>query len=345
MSSLLQEDLDALLENEAINWSDIEKSSVLITGATGLVGAFLVRTFLNANEKLASDIKIYCPVRNLEKARNMFGEQKNLTFIQSDIRDELKINADLDYIIHCAAVTVSKQMVEQPVETLLTAVEGTKNILELARVKSVKSMVYISSMEVYGSVFDDDRITEDKLGFVDVLNVRSNYPEGKRVCENMCKAYQSEYGVNVKIARLAQTFGTGISKDENRVFAQFARSVMKNQDIVLHTEGKSYGNYCYTMDTVSGILCILQRGENGAAYNVVNESTTMSIREMAELVLDKLGNGAKVVLDIPESSLTYGYAPDTRLKLSGKKLEGLGWKPTYDLVGMYQRMIESMDEG
>lgn len=270
-------------------------------------------------------------------------ELDNIELIVGDITFPININKKVDWIFHCAAVTTSKLMIEKPVETLSTAIEGTKNILELACKNECKSMVYISSMEMYGTFNNSDtEITEDKIGYINPLKVRSNYPESKRLCENMCVAYMREYGVKVKIARLAQTFGAGILPGENRVFAQFAKSVISGRDIVLHTRGLSEGNYCYTRDCVLGLFIILLYGENGEAYNVANPKSHTTIAEMAHMVADKISNGKiKVIYDIPKDNV-FGYAEDTKMKLNSDKLQALGWTPEIGLEDAYKRMIEQM---
>lgn len=202
-------------------------------------------------------------------------------------------------------------------------------------------MVYVSSMEVYGQPNLNRKITESDLGRLDLTNPRSCYPEGKRMCECMATSYASQYNVNVKIARLAQTFGAGILPGENRVFAQFAKSTVKGNDIILHTQGKSEGNYVYTADAIKAILILLLKGNRGQAYNVVNESSHTTIKNMAEMVIKNFGKKSqKVIIEIP--AVNMGYAPDIHMKLSGAKLRQLGWKPTFDLVDSYQRMINYM---
>lgn len=201
----------------------------------------------------------------------------------------------------------------------------------------------VSSMEMYGSFAEaNNNVTETELGYINPLAVRSNYPESKRLCENMCVAFWSEYGVPVKIARLSQTFGAGILSGENRVFAQFARSAIEGKDIVLHTRGLSEGNYCYTRDTIMGLFLILIKGENAEAYNVTNPETHTTIVDMARMVCQKFGNGKiKVVFDIPESN-QFGYAADTKMKLNADKLKNLGWRPEIGLEEAYRRMIMGM---
>ena len=363
-SRVLSEDLYSLSESALIreNTGSLQGSVILVTGGTGLVGSLLIRNLLYLNRVMELGIKILAPVRNPGKARDIYGdlaEREDFCVISAGITsadDMCGLGAKfpkIDYIFHAAAVTTSKTMVEQPVETIFTAIDGTRNLLELARNAGCRCFVYISSMEMYGNlaVYEDCasgaascRADEDKAGYIDPLKIRSNYPESKRMCENLCIAYQSEYGVPVRIARLAQTFGAGILKGENRVFAQFARSAMTGTDIVLHTKGLSEGNYCYTADAMRGLLTILLKGNDGEAYNVSNPDTHTTIAGMAQMVADTIAEGKiQVVFDIPESN-TFGYAADTRMLLPNDKLVGLGWKPEADLPEAYRRLIRFLKE-
>jgi nucleoside-diphosphate-sugar epimerase len=341
----LQEDLDQIAES-TLPLQELYHHTILVTGATGLVGAQTVMALLHMNQKKHADIHVIALVRNQEKAEAVFGKQEGLTLLVQDVTEPICCEADVDYIIHTASPTASKFFVEHPVETIRMAVCGTDRILDFAREKQAKGVVYLSSMEMYG-ITDPELacVTEKDLGYIDVLNVRSSYSEGKRICECLCASYAKEYAVPVRIARLAQTFGAGIPYEENRVFAQFAKSVINRTDIVLHTKGESVGNYCYTRDVIQAILLLLIRGENGQAYTVANEESSITIRGMAELVARELANGEiQVVLDIPEDAYTYGYAPDVKMHLNSQKLQALGWKPEISLLETYRRMIGSMLE-
>lgn len=347
--AVLQADLEKICGSD-IGWERLSGKTVLVTGATGLIGREVILALLAANRIHGLGIKICGLVRSPEKAQRIFGdltERPELIFVKGDIVQPVETDEHIDFIIHLASQTASKELVTHPVEAIDTAIAGTKNILELARKNNCEGVVYASSMEAYGNPGAcDERTTEDKLGYIDNLRVRSCYPEAKRMCENMCVCYASEYGVKVSIARLAQTFGAGVDKNEGRVFAQFARSAMEKKDIVLHTAGRSYGNYCYTADAVTGLLTVMLKGVCAEAYNIVNEACTMRIAEMAQLVSDKIAGGAiKTVFDIPENSNTYGYAPDVELRLSGQKLMALGWRPEIapDMVTMYNRLIDSFN--
>ena len=347
---ILQEDLEYIAADRE-RFSGLSGSTVLVTGATGLIGSLMVRTLLCCDRLHGMDIRVIALVRNPDKARAMFGpltESGLLRLVQADVTDlpmsALEEWTTIDYILHGASVTASKTMISRPVETISASVDGTKNILEAARSKGCRGMVYLSSMEVYGTVSGEASActTERDIGYLDPLRIRSNYPESKRLCENMCAAYAAEYGVPVRIARLAQTFGAGVLPGENRVFAQFARSAMEKRDIVLHTQGLSEGNYCYTRDAIAALLTLLTQGEPGQAYNVSNPDSHTTIRAMAEMVCERLADGEiRVVYDIPEENV-FGYAADTKMKLDIRRMQALGWQPRVGLPEAYERMIASM---
>lgn len=345
--SVLDKDLYELLGSD-LEFNKFKDTNFLITGATGLIGSLLIKSILFLNNEKDLNVKVYAVVRSLEKAKNIFGELYNnerLSFVTASLdKDSVDVKDEIDYIIHAAAITTSKILVEKPVEAMETAINGTKKMLEIAKRDKVRKMVYISSMEIYGKVNSSEKATELDLGYVDLTNVRSGYPESKRMCELMCNAYASEYDVNVTSARLAQTFGAGILPNENRVFAQFAKSAIDDRDIVLHTEGISEGNYVYTMDAIEAILLLLLKGKNGEAYNVSNPNNHITIKGMAELVAQKFSKNSEVIIDIPKDSKKYGYAPDTHLWLDATKLELLGWSPKNSLTESYEKMIEWIQE-
>lgn len=319
--------------------SNIGDGRFMITGATGLIGSTLVRCLL----AMDNGTSITIPVRNREKAVALYGaDASRLNIVECDLMEYCTtLDAEFDYIIHCASPTAGSYMNEHPVHTYELAVETTRTLLQYARKHTIKGMVYVSSLEYYGQNFDDHIITEDFLGYVDATSARSSYPMGKRAAEYMCFAYAQEYGVPAKVARLTQTFGAGVAANDNRVFAQFARSVMAGTDIVLHTKGESAKPYCYTTDCASAILTILLKGANGEAYNVANQDTYITIREMAEFLRDNFNPQIKVTV---EEHPELGYAPVTKLHLSSEKLMALGWKPQYDLKEMFRRLMEGMKE-
>lgn len=339
------------LEEDLKNIADYLKSekfsncNVTVTGATGLIGSLIVKAIIFCNKQYNLNISVNAFVRSQEKVKVTFNNTDipNVKFVYQDITKPIPLDLKTDYIIHTANPTVSKYFITNPVETIETIYSGTKMVLEYAKSVKAKSVVYLSSMEVFGATDKSkNQIFENDIGYLDFLNIRSCYSEGKRLAECMCKCYAEEYDLNVKIARLAQVFGAGISKNENRVFAQFARSAIKKKDIILHTSGESVGNYCYTTDAIKGIFLLLKKGVIGEVYTVVNENTAVTIKDMACMVAEELAhNEIKVIFDIPQENV-FGYAPPTTMHLSSKKLQNLGWKPEVDLKTSYIRMMQDL---
>lgn len=343
LSRSLKEDINYTITNNAHLLDKFKDSHILITGATGLVARILAITLLEANTTNELNLHLFLVVRNRDKAVQIYHkwlEAGSVSLIVQDVRSEIKCRDKMDFIFHAAAVTNSQALISYPIEAFETQILGMENVLNLVNRDNAR-LLYFSSMEIYGRPFVKGTTYEKDLGYVDPLVVRSGYPEAKRSCEFLGRAWVHEKGAFVVNARLAQTFGPGVQIQDDRVFVQFIKSAMRNEDLVLHTDGLSLGNYCYLRDTVEALLLLIVNGENGNSYNVVNESTNISIKGMAELVSNEFGNG-KVIVNIPNTSM--GYAPEVNLHLGGKKIRKLGWKPTYDLKEMFARTINSFKE-
>lgn len=325
--------------------AQLDGKKVLITGATGLIGQNLIKKLLAWNQTTDVPIQIIAVVRNRERAEKLFGicNQAYLEYLVSDICELRPQALGVDFIVHAASRTSSKNFVTEPVETILTALNGTKRVLELARVNQVSGMVYLSSMEIYGTPVTDEKINEQHSTNLDAMAVRSCYPESKRMCENLCAAYASEYGLPVMVVRLAQTFGPGVRYHDGRVFAEFARCAIEGRNIVLNTKGETRRNYLYTEDAVNAILTVLLKGRPGEAYNAANEETYCSIYEMACFVAKNCANGKIQVIIHEQGDMTkMGYAPTLHMNLDTTKLKTLGWRASTDLKTMYDSLIADM---
>lgn len=342
MNYILKEDIETIASSELINWDKLKNKSIFITGATGLICSIMIKAFCMRNEENSLNLKMYLLVRDKKIAQEMYGKDRNIEYIETSIEDFKMPNIKVDYIMHAASPTKSKYFIENPVETLDTSVIGTKNVLEFAQKIGIESMVYLSSMEMYGTI-DSENVTEEMLGYINPLDVRSSYSEGKRMCELYCYSYNKEYSIPVKIGRIAQTFGAGISKNENRVYKIFADAVLKKEDIILKSIGSTIINYSYTVDTVIAIIYILLNGKDGEAYNIVGEKTGMTILDSAKWLAERFGEGkVEVKIQIPKENA--GFAPDNKMILSNEKIKSLGWKSMYNLKQGYERLINYLKE-
>lgn len=345
--SVFNREIKKFIESSDLDFNKFKNKSFFITGATGLIGMTVIKSLLNINSTYNINMKIIGMVRNLDKANTMYSEfngREDLEFYVSDINKKISFDGEVNYIIHGASITSSKMFVENPVDTIDTAIFGTKNILEFAKNNNVEKVIYLSSMEIYGLPQDDQLITENNYQYINHMNIRSSYPESKKMVENMCLAYTKQYGLETNVIRLTQTFGPGVDINDGRIFAEFARCVMENRNIVLMTKGETKRCYLYTLDAVGAILTVIQKGEPGEVYNAANMDTYCSILEMANKVTE-LSNDGKMKVEIKEEDVTkMGFAPTLKMNLDTTKIKNLGWSAKTDLLGMFKYMIESMKE-
>lgn len=345
--SVFKQDLREVISASFVPWNDLKDKNVLITGATGLIGYTLIASLMEANREMNLNVKIMGLVRDVNKAKDRFKEflpeGYELYFIEGSVEELPDISDKIDFIIHGAAQTSSREFVLHPVETIDTAVKGTRNLLKLSRKKNVSAFLYLSSMEIYGYPQKGHKVTEDEIGSFSPYVPRNSYPISKIMCETMCCAYAAEYHVPVKIIRLTQTFGVGVSYNDNRIFAYFMRCMNEKKDIALVTKGETERSYLYTTDAVTAILTVLLRGESGKAYNAANEETYCSIAEMAELVAKDAG--VRVKYDFPDEP-SKEYPETLYMDLDTGKLRNLGWiqGEGNDLSKMYRRMCEWIGE-
>lgn len=332
-SEVLRQDMEAVCGAQFIPWDRLRQKTVLVTGATGLIGTTLIRALLYANEARDLSLTVLALVRDEERARRHFGAQlagaAALRFVAGSVEALPAVAGAVDYIVHGASQTASRAFVEQPVETIQTAVYGTDNLLRLARDKHSQGMVYLSSMEVYGHPQRGHRLREEEIGALSPLDLRNSYPISKIQCESLCRAYAEEYGVPAMSLRLAQTFGPGVSEKDQRVFAQFGRCVKEKRDIILKTRGETERSYLYTADAAAAVLCVLLKGTPGMAYNAADEATYCSIAEMARRVAEMGGVNVRFQL---EDAAKCGYPAPAYMDMDAGLLKELGWRPGQERI-------------
>lgn len=344
LDKYVQQDVERIAQDNSIPWGCFEGKSILVTGATGLIGSLLIKALACRNRLFDSKITIKALVRNEIKAKQIFHDILGRDFFEIVVNDVCNpiTTSRVDYVIHGACSTSSVEFVNKPVETIWTSIQGTRNILEFAKDNAVAGVVYLSSLEYYG-VPPKQNVDETDLGYLNPTSTRSSYSESKRMAECMCVSYASEYKVPVKAIRLAQTFGPGVSVSDNRVFAQFSHSIINNENIILHTKGDTSRNYCYTADAVSGILIVLAKGNPGEAYNIANPNTTISIAEMAKFVCENFGKDkSQLEFDLCKDESVFGYNPTMKISLVADKISNLGWTAKTNLYEMFEKTIASL---
>ena len=342
MNRILEEDLLNIIE-QPVSWEKLYGKNVMVTGASGMVGSYFVRTMLKLNETRDAGIHVVCVVRNTKKLGEDIVSDPNVEILSHDVTKSFDYEGRIDHIIHAASPASPLIMKDDPVGTIAANVLGTYNTLELARKKGSEGYMFISSREIYGQPSESQEFfTEETYGFVDPLDPRSCYPEGKKAAETMCVSYRAQYGLNAKVARLAHTYGPGMSIYDGRVQADFLKNVVFHEDILMKSEGLPVRTYTYIADAVAGMFMILLNGEE-TAYNIGDENAKISIRGLAELLVKITPErNLTVKFDIPEGG-TKGCAPFTLGILDSSKLRGLGWKPSRTIEEGFGRTIQYLE--
>ena len=319
-------------------WEQLDGCNILVTGATGLIGSSLVDVLLS-NSDLHSNV--FASGRNEDRARILFAKHRdnpNFHFIRHDVNQPLSGDTRFDYIVHCASGASPSEYAKSPVEVMKSNFMGVGYLLDYGKSHGMKRFLYVSSGEIYGE--GDGRLfTEDYSGYVDSMSPRSCYPSAKRAAETLCASYAAEYGADVVVARPCHVYGPHFTESDNRVYAQFIRNVLGNEDIVMKSTGEQLRSWCYVVDCVSALLYILLKGGSGQAYNIADEASTISIRELAEMIAS-IGN-KKVVVDLPSDSERTGFNVVKKSVFSTQKLRSLGWLITGT---MFDKMHATIDE-
>ena len=342
MNRVLEDDLKTIIA-EDLSWEKLKNKTVMITGASGMVGSYMLYVLLMLNDEKHYGIKVDAVMRNVNKLPEEVRNREDVNVVVADVTKDIPDVGDIDYIIHAASPESPLIMQNQPVETIAANTIGTFKTLELAKEKNAEGYLFISSREIYGQPDEGQEFFyENTYGFVDQLNPRSCYSEGKKAAETMCVCFHEEYGLNTKIARLAHTYGPGMSIYDGRVQADFLKNVYHNEDIVLKSEGTAVRTYTYIADAIAGMYRILLDSED-IVYNIGNEAGKVSIRDLAEILVSIYPErGLKLVFDIPEGG-TKGTAPYTLGILSSEKLRKLGWNPKYSVKDGFKRTLEYLE--
>lgn len=320
-------------------WERLSGSNILVTGATGLIGGCLTEALMMNPLR---NYQVFASGRDESRLRHRFNRFHNdpgLHFLIMEVTSPLDCNYSFDYIIHAASYAGPAAFAEMPVEVMKSNIDGVCNLITYGMRNGMKRFVYLSSGEVYGEG-DGREFTEDYSGYVDCSSPRSCYPSSKRAAESLCASYKAEYGVDVVIARPCHTYGPYFSDSDNRVFAQFIRNILNDQDIVMKSSGEQYRSWCYVVDCVSGILHILLKGASGEAYNIANPESDITIKELAAAVAE-IGD-KKVILASPGQRESAGYNPVSKSVYSVKKIKSLGWEPKTSLKTGFRHSIDEL---
>lgn len=342
-NALYMKDIQCMAD-QSLPWDRLADAHILIAGATGLVGRCLLDLlmYMNTHKDLRCHVTALSSRRQGAKERlpEDYFTSAFFHYIQHNISEPCpdEIRGDYSYVLHLASNTHPVAYAERPIDTILTNVLGTRNLLDVCAENDTCQFVFPSSVEIYGENRGDTELfNEEYLGYINSNTLRAGYPESKRVCESLCQAYMKEKAVRTAIPRLPRIFGPTMKKDDSKALSQFIKKAVSGNDIVLKSDGKPQYSFLYVTDAITGILTTMFFGENGRAYNIADEACDGTLREAAEICASV--GGSKVTYDIPDETEKQGYSTATKARLNGGRIRKLGWAPRYDLYGGLERTI------
>lgn len=344
MNKIIEEDVLRIISDNS-SLQKLRDCSFAITGASGMIGKYIVNTLITLNKKYSANIKIIAMVRNRNKLEDYIINDPMVSIIIYDVIEKLDYDGEVDYFIHAASPASPLIMKSKPFETNLANSVGTANTLKFCIEKKVKGYLFVSSREVYGQPNEGQELFFENglLGQVNPLVARNGYAEGKKAAENMCVAVKEEYGLNTKIVRLAHTYGPFMSIYDGRVQADFLKNIINNEDIVMKSEGLAIRTYTYVGDAVNAIFKVLLDSKD-VVYNISSEKFRVSIKELAETLVDLYKDrGIKLVTNIDHSN-DKGNSAFTLGILSSKKIsDELGWESIYSIRDGFKRTVDFLE--
>ena len=314
-----------------LNKDKLFNKSIMISGATGLIGSFVVDMLLELNKNQSAGIEIYASGRNLSRLEKRFDAVKtdNLHYIEHDICTVPQFDFDVDYIINAASNAYPAVFANDPVGTITGNIIGTDNLLNYALKHNAERFLFVSSGEVYGEGEGIEAYYESYSGYVDPVLPRSCYPVSKRAAETLCVSYTKQFNLDTVIVRPCHTYGPTVTGSDNRANAQFVNNALAGENIVMKSKGLQMRSYCYVADCASALLSVLTSGKTGEAYNIANENARVTIAGFAQTVAELTGK--EVIFDVPRESDIAQRSNISYAVLDSKKIQQLGWKACYSV--------------
>ena len=335
---IYKNDIKSIL-NLRCDWKKFENKTILITGATGLIGTPLVDMFIYLNLTFSLGLRLLLISRHNQKANYDF-----VQYIAHDISEPIFFDKKIDFIIHAASNTHPLQYSKYPIETIKTNIFGTWNLLLLQEKNPDCRLLLVTSVEIYGEDILNlkNGFSENDYGYINCNTPRSCYNESKRLSETLCSAFFAEKKNDYVIARISRAYGPTLKADDSKALSQFLQKAINKENIVLKSEGNQLYSYIYSADAASALIFLLLYGKTGEAYNIADEKSKITLKELASMI----ANYAKtnVTYDIPSEIEKKGYSNIMRSVLNIEKIQRLGWSAQFDIIEGVKRTLLIMQQ-
>ncbi len=341
---IIKEDIKRIIKRLRSNIDKLSGKTVLITGASGLIGSYIVETIavLNSEKKLHKPCNVIALQKSVITQNSRLGyllDRVDIQFISHNAIVPYLPQVKIDYFIHAAGMSAPAFFLADPLGTIDVNVRGIRWILEYAKKHKVQSVLYMSSGEIYGNPPPEQIPTpESYAGNVAISDPRACYTSSKRLAETLCRIYFEQYGVPVKIARPFIVYGPGLCVSDRRVMADFIRSGLRGVPIKMLSEGRDTRSYCYISDATVAFFQLLLSQKNGEAFNVASDLEEVSILDLAKLVHNICHITKPVTIEKKEASFIRG-APNRVFPDISKLRKTFGYKPTVGIEEGLRRTI------
>ncbi len=347
-NKIVKEDLARIAESLNNLAHKLNGKIILITGGAGFLGKYIVFTLDYLNKHvLDQPCKILVIDNFITGSKDQLQGIENLKIIEADISKPIKIDEDVHYIFHAAMIAAPIFYNKYRLETIDAGFLGTKNMLELAREKSVNSFLFFSSSEVYGD--PDPKFvptSENYFGNVSPIGARSFYDEPKRIGETLCMAYAEIYSLPIKIIRPFNVYGPGMRLDDGRGAINFVVSALKGDKIPVYGSGRNTRTWCYISDAIIGFFKVLLSDHNREVFNVGSDEQEIEMRHLAQIIAGLVKNEDVQIHNMagPNESYSEKSDPIRRCPDLTKIRTIIGYTPRVNLVQGLKRFIEWVSE-
>lgn len=346
-NTLYREDVKGVADLD-LPWDKLQDNSIMVSGATGLIGSFLCGVIMLKNQE-GLNCQVYALGRTEAKAHDRFAycwDDTLFHYVKYDVNEPLETDQiqRIGYVLHLASNTHPMAYSTDPIGTITANVIGLKNMLDFCVEHHADRFAFASSNEIYGENRGDvEKFDEDYCGYINCNTMRAGYPESKRCGEALCQAYIKQKNLDVVIPRLTRSYGPTLLKTDTKALSQFLHKAVAGEDIVLKSAGTQYYSYTYVADAVSGLLTVLLKGKTGEAYNISDEASDIRLKDLAVIIAGSVGR--KVIFEIPDATEAAGYSKATKARLDSKKINTeLRWKAKYGIKEGLERTIAVLKE-
>ncbi|AFO92520.1 NAD-dependent epimerase/dehydratase family protein [Phaeobacter inhibens] len=340
----MSQEIQRIVERLGTHVQRFSGKTILLAGGAGFLGKHFLKVFQKLNhEVLHKPCKVISVDNYITGTKNLddsIANDPQIMQVWADVTHPLPVREDIDFIIHGAGIASPVYYMRYPLETIESAVHGTRNLLNLATSnKELEGFLFFSSSEIYGD--PDPRavpIKEDYYGNVSTVGPRACYDESKRLGETLCTIYNEHHGVPTKIVRPFNVFGPGMGHNDRRVVPMFTYQALNGRTIPVHGTGLQTRTFCYITDAIYGFLMTLLQGQPGEAYNIGNPDNEISMNQLAAMYPRLVPGATFTTIDYPD---TYPAGePNRRCPDITKARDTFGYTSEVDVEDGLHRFID-----